>query len=83
MIDVRPNPGAAPQGAVPPNPPSTTTTAPPSHRDDEDGSLVTEYGLLAVVAATVAGVVIAWASNGALVSLFNALLRQARSLVGA
>ena len=50
---------------------------------DEDGSLVTEYGLLAVVAATIAGVIIAWASNGALVSLFNALLRHARSLVGA
>ena len=49
----------------------------------EDGSLVTEYGLLAVVAATVAGVVIQWASGGALVSLFNALLRHARSLVGA
>jgi Flp pilus assembly pilin Flp len=49
----------------------------------EDGSLVTEYGLLAVVAATVAGVVITWASGGALVTLFNALLRQARSLVGA
>ncbi len=52
-------------------------------RHGEDGSLVTEYGLLAVVAATVAGVVIAWASNGALVTLFNALLRHARSLVGA
>jgi Flp pilus assembly pilin Flp len=50
---------------------------------DEDGSLVTEYGLLAVVAATIAGVVIQWASGGALVTLFNALLRQARSLVGA
>lgn len=51
--------------------------------DDEDGSLVTEYGLLAVVAATVAGVIIQWASDGALVTLFNALLRQARALVGA
>jgi len=51
--------------------------------DGEEGSLVTEYGLLAVVAATVAGVVISWASNGALVTLFNALLRHARSLVGA
>jgi Flp pilus assembly pilin Flp len=50
---------------------------------DEDGSLVTEYGLLAVVAATIAGVVMTWASGGALVTLFNALLRQARSLVGA
>jgi Flp pilus assembly pilin Flp len=51
--------------------------------DEEDGSLVTEYGLLAVVAATIAGVVMTWASGGALVTLFNALLRQARSLVGA
>jgi hypothetical protein len=49
----------------------------------EEGSLVTEYGLLAVVAATIAGVVISWASNGALVTLFNALLRHARGLVGA
>ncbi len=59
--------------------------APPTSMawDGEDGSLVTEYGLLAVVAATIAGVVIAWSSNGALVTLFNALLRHARSLVGA
>lgn len=52
-------------------------------RDDEEGSLVTEYGLLAVVAATVAGVIIQWASGGALVTMFNALIRQARALVGA
>jgi Flp pilus assembly pilin Flp len=51
--------------------------------DDETGSLVTEYGLIAVLAATIAGVVISWASNGALVTLFNALLRHARGLVGA
>jgi len=31
----------------------------------------------------VAGVIIQWASGGALVTLFNALLRQARALVGA
>jgi hypothetical protein len=54
-----------------------------SYGGAEDGSLVTEYGLLAVVAATLAGVVIQWASGGALVTLFNALLRHARSLVGA
>jgi Flp pilus assembly pilin Flp len=68
---------------------SSTTTARvlpfpvPAAPRDEDGSLVTEYGLLAVVAATIAGVIISWASNGALVTLFNALLRHARSLVGA
>jgi len=55
----------------------------PSRTGSEDGSLVTEYGLLAVVAATLAGAVMSWASNGALVTLFNALLRQARALVGA
>lgn len=49
----------------------------------EDGSLVTEYGLLAVVAATIAGVAIRWAQAGPLVELFNALLSTARGLVGA
>lgn len=58
-------------------------TAASDRTGSEDGSLVTEYGLLAVVAATLAGAVMSWASNGALVTLFNALLRQARALVGA
>ena len=52
-------------------------------RGNEDGSLVTEYGLLAVVAATVAGVLIQWATGGAVVNLFNALVDRARELVGA
>jgi Flp pilus assembly pilin Flp len=50
---------------------------------DEDGSLITEYGLLAVVAATIAAAVIQWASDGALSTLFNALMRSARDIVGA
>ena len=49
----------------------------------EAGSLVTEYGLLAVVAATIAGVLIQWATGGAVVELFNALVDRARELVGA
>jgi Flp pilus assembly pilin Flp len=53
------------------------------HAPDDDGSLVTEYGLLAVVAATVAGVLIQWATGGAVVNLFNALVDRARELVGA
>lgn len=56
------------------------------HRDGhrhQDGSLVTEYGLLAVVAATIAGVLIQWATGGAVVNLFNALVDRARELVGA
>lgn len=76
--DPRPTP---PPADVPLDTPPSPDAPPP--QDPEDGSLVTEYGLLAVVAATIAGVIIAWASNGALVSLFNALLRHARSLVGA
>lgn len=55
----------------------------PSARAAQSGSLVTEYGLLVVVAATVAGVTVQWATGGAIVGLFNALLDQARSLVGA
>lgn len=64
-------------GPLPSSPPT------PDDRGGEDGSLVTEYGLLAVVAATIAGVVIQWASSGALVGLFNALISRARELVGA
>jgi Flp pilus assembly pilin Flp len=63
--------------------PISQLPATPRPPEDEEGSLVTEYGLLAVVAATIAGVVISWASNGALVTLFNALLRHARGIVGA
>jgi hypothetical protein len=51
--------------------------------EHESGSLVTEYGLLAVVAATVAGVLIQWATGGAIINLFNALVDRARELVGA
>lgn len=50
---------------------------------DEAGSLVTEYGLLAVVAATIAAVLIQWATNGAIVNLFNALIDRTRGLIGA
>ncbi len=59
-------------------PPTTPRPAP-----DEDGSLVTEYGLLAVVAATIAGVLIQWATNGAIVNLVNALIDRTRGLIGA
>ena len=54
----------------------------PAH-EKEEGSLVTEYGLLAVVAATIAGVLIQWATGGAVINLFNALVDRARELVGA
>lgn len=49
---------------------------------DDDGSLLAEYGLIAVVAAAIAGVLITWASNGAIADLFDALLSSARGLAG-
>jgi Flp pilus assembly pilin Flp len=55
----------------------------PISTSDETGSLVTEYGLLAVVAATIAAVLIQWATNGAIVNLFNALIDRTRGLIGA
>jgi Flp pilus assembly pilin Flp len=81
-LAVRPPTTGLPTTALPTASPSVVAPA-PGPGPDEDGSLVTEYGLLAVVAATIAGVVISWASGGALVTFFNALLRHARGLVGA
>jgi Flp pilus assembly pilin Flp len=51
--------------------------------EDEAGSLVTEYGLLAVVGATVASLVVKWASGGAIFELFGALTKKVRVLIGA
>lgn len=50
---------------------------------DEDGSLVTEYGLIAIVGATVASLVIKWASGGAIWELFDAVTDKVRVLLGA
>ena len=49
----------------------------------EEGSLVTEYGLVAVIGATIAGIAIKWASGGAIFELLGALLAKVRVLVGA
>ena len=48
----------------------------------EDGSLVTEYGLVALLGATIAGLAIKWAARGAIWDLFNAVLKKALALVG-
>lgn len=50
---------------------------------DEDGSLIAEYGLLAVVGATIATLVLKWASGGAIWELFGALTKKVRALIGA
>ena len=44
---------------------------------------MTEYGLLAVVGATVASLVVKWASGGAIFELFGALTKKVRVLIGA
>lgn len=69
------------------SPPPSRTSPPPSRRTvppgSEAGSLVTEYGLLAVLGATIVGVAIKWASGGAIFELLGALMRKVRILVGA
>lgn len=52
-------------------------------RTGEDGSLVTEYGLLAVLGATITGLAIKWAAGGAIWELFAAVLDRAKAIVGA
>jgi Flp pilus assembly pilin Flp len=80
-------PGGAPtvldRATAPPHVGDRATVAHRVDLGDEDGSLITEYGLLAIVAATVAAAVISWASDGAMASLFGSLLEQARGIVGA
>jgi hypothetical protein len=66
-----------------PLPPPTPDDTPASRTAGEEGSLLTEYGLLIVVAATIAGVLIQWAAGSQITGLFNALLRTARATVGA
>ena len=62
--------------------PITPSVIAPGLIPEEDGSLLAEYGLIAVVAAAIAGVLIAWASGGAIDALFDALLSSARGLAG-
>ncbi|HKJ57112.1 MAG TPA: hypothetical protein VJ978_14115 [Nitriliruptoraceae bacterium] len=49
---------------------------------DEDGSVATEYGLLAVVAATIVAVVLEWATSGGITGLLQAVLARVSDLVG-
>lgn len=51
-------------------------------RTSEEGSLVAEYGLIAVVGATIAGLAMKWASGGAIWELFGAILDRVRVVIG-
>lgn len=50
---------------------------------DEDGSMVSEYGLVAVLGATIAGLAIVWARGGAIARLLTAVMEQVQSVIGA
>ena len=52
-------------------------------RRDEEGSLLTEYGLLTVLGGTAVGLAMKFLSGGAIWELFGAVLDKAVSLVGA
>ncbi len=49
----------------------------------EDGSLVSEYGLIAILGATITGVAISWAQGGAIAGLLDQVMQHVRALVGA
>lgn len=49
---------------------------------DDDGSLIAEYGLIAVLGATIAGLAIRWASGGAVFELLGSILDRVKGLVG-
>lgn len=50
--------------------------------DGQDGSVAMEYGLLAVVAATVVSVVLEWATGGGITSLLEAVIGRVGEIVG-
>lgn len=49
---------------------------------DEAGSVATEYGLLAVVAATIVAVVLEWATSGGISGLLDAVIGRVGEILG-
>lgn len=58
------------------------TTTPTAVHDDEAGSMTTEYGLIVVVGATIASLVIRWATGGAVFELLDRIMAAAGRLLG-
>jgi hypothetical protein len=56
--------------------------APSAGVEPEGGSQTTEYALIMVVSATIAALALAWARNGAIAALFDAVLRHVRGMLG-
>jgi hypothetical protein len=67
-----------PAGRVPRVGPGPNSTS----RTPELGSQTTEYALVMVVAATIAALALAWARQGAINGLLNAVLKQVRGMLG-
>lgn len=61
-------------------PAARTTTSTRAH--DEAGSMTTEYGLIVVVGATIASLVIRWATGGAVFELLDRIMAAAGRLLG-
>lgn len=49
---------------------------------DDEGSIVTEYGLVAIIGATAASLLLAFLRGGALTQLFSGVMASVRSMVG-
>jgi hypothetical protein len=65
--------------SAPAHPSARTGVAGPG---TERGSQTTEYALVMVVAATIAALALAWARQGAISGLLNAVLKQVRGMLG-
>lgn len=75
--------GAGSPAAVPVTVPGGDHSDKPRAPDDEDGSVVAEYGLIAIVGATIASLAVKWATGGAIWQLFDAVMAKVRVLLGA
>jgi hypothetical protein len=74
---------ATQQVATPPSGgPQAGSESRPGGRTREAGSQTTEYALVMVVAATIAALALAWARQGAINGLLNAVLKQVRGMLG-
>lgn len=62
--------------------PASRPSADRSRWHAQDGSVATEYGLLAVVAATIVSVILEWATGGGITDLLTAVMDRVSELVG-
>jgi Flp pilus assembly pilin Flp len=78
----RPGPDASTCDAPARDGDPATTARSGAELADQEGSVATEYGLLAVVAATIVSVMLDWATSGGISSLLASVMARVSSLVG-